>query len=147
MATSVRWKILIILALASFISYVLRTNLSFAAPEMMTDLGLSEIHAIGPDQYIVVERDKGIGIGSKLKKIYAFSLRGLTPDADGRPDATDTVRKVQALDIVDEFFPYEKVEGLAITRNGNLWIGLDNDGGEVESRLINTGRFRNPLNR
>jgi ACS family glucarate transporter-like MFS transporter len=41
--TSIRWKILAILALASFISYVLRTNLSFAAPEMMSDLGLSEI--------------------------------------------------------------------------------------------------------
>jgi len=39
----VRWRILAILALASFISYVLRTNLSFAAPEMMADLGLSEI--------------------------------------------------------------------------------------------------------
>ena len=27
----------------SFIAYVLRTNLSFAAPEMMADLGLSEL--------------------------------------------------------------------------------------------------------
>ena len=26
-----------------------------------------------------------------------------------------------------------------------LWVGLDNDGGEVESRLIDLGRFRNPL--
>lgn len=34
---------MVILALASFVSYVLRTNLSFAAPEMMQDLGLSEI--------------------------------------------------------------------------------------------------------
>jgi ACS family glucarate transporter-like MFS transporter len=34
---------LAILALASFVSYVLRTNLSFAAPEMMQDLGLSEV--------------------------------------------------------------------------------------------------------
>ena len=41
--TLIRWKILAILALASFVSYVLRTNLSFAAPEMMGDLGLSEI--------------------------------------------------------------------------------------------------------
>ena len=39
----IRWKILVILALASFISYVLRTNLSFAAPEMMKDLGLDEV--------------------------------------------------------------------------------------------------------
>lgn len=42
-ASSIRWRILLILALASFISYVLRTNLSFAAPEMMADLGLSEV--------------------------------------------------------------------------------------------------------
>ncbi|MBT8060243.1 MAG: MFS transporter, partial [Gammaproteobacteria bacterium] len=42
-ATAIRWRILLILALASFVSYVLRTNLSFAAPEMMADLGLSEI--------------------------------------------------------------------------------------------------------
>jgi len=41
--TYVRWKVLAVLALASFISYVLRTNLSFAAPEMMSDLGLDEV--------------------------------------------------------------------------------------------------------
>jgi ACS family glucarate transporter-like MFS transporter len=41
--TTVRWRILAILALASFIAYALRTNLSFAAPEMMADLDLSEI--------------------------------------------------------------------------------------------------------
>jgi ACS family glucarate transporter-like MFS transporter len=41
--TAVRWRILAILALASFIAYVLRTNLSFAAPAMMADLGMDEI--------------------------------------------------------------------------------------------------------
>jgi len=41
--SAVRWKILVILVIASFISYVLRTNLSFAAPEMMGDLGLDEV--------------------------------------------------------------------------------------------------------
>ncbi len=41
--SAIRWKILAILALASFVSYVLRTNLSFAAPEMMGDLGLDEV--------------------------------------------------------------------------------------------------------
>ena len=38
-----RWRILGILVLASFISYTLRYNLSAAAPVMMADLGLSEI--------------------------------------------------------------------------------------------------------
>lgn len=41
--TTVRWRILGILVVMSFIAYVLRTNLSFAAPEMMADLGLSEM--------------------------------------------------------------------------------------------------------
>ena len=41
--TAVRWRILGILVMVSFIAYVLRTNLSFAAPEMMADLGLSEM--------------------------------------------------------------------------------------------------------
>ncbi|MDA1063019.1 MAG: MFS transporter [Proteobacteria bacterium] len=41
--TNVRWRIFVILSLASFIAYVLRGNLSIAAPEMIKDLQLSEI--------------------------------------------------------------------------------------------------------
>ncbi|HET6591331.1 MAG TPA: MFS transporter [Xanthomonadales bacterium] len=41
--SAVRWRILGILVVMSFIAYVLRTNLSFAAPDMMADLGLSEM--------------------------------------------------------------------------------------------------------
>jgi ACS family glucarate transporter-like MFS transporter len=41
--TNVRWRIFLILALASFTAYVLRGNLSIAAPEMIRDLQLSEI--------------------------------------------------------------------------------------------------------
>ena len=39
----VRWRILLILILVSFVSYVLRSNLSIAAPAMIADLGLTEI--------------------------------------------------------------------------------------------------------
>ncbi|MCB9889963.1 MAG: hypothetical protein H6836_10355 [Planctomycetes bacterium] len=53
--------------------------------------------------------------------------------------------KKLAYDVRDAFVPYEKIEGLALTRRNHLWVGLDNDGGEVESRLIDLGRFRNPL--
>jgi ACS family glucarate transporter-like MFS transporter len=42
-ARTVRLRIIGILVVMSFIAYLLRTNLSFAAPEMMADLGLSEI--------------------------------------------------------------------------------------------------------
>lgn len=42
-ATHVRWRIFAILAMGSFSSYMLRSNVSIAAPTMMSDLGLSEI--------------------------------------------------------------------------------------------------------
>jgi ACS family glucarate transporter-like MFS transporter len=42
-ASTVRLRILGILVLMSFVAYLLRTNLSFAAPDMMADLQLSEI--------------------------------------------------------------------------------------------------------
>jgi len=41
--TTIRWRILSILVLASFVSYTLRYNLSASAPVMMADLGLTEI--------------------------------------------------------------------------------------------------------
>ena len=40
--SNVRWRIFLVLALASFISYVLRGNVSIAAPAMIRDLQLTE---------------------------------------------------------------------------------------------------------
>ena len=42
-STHIRWRIFLIVALGSFVSYVLRSNLSIAAPTMIADLALSEI--------------------------------------------------------------------------------------------------------
>lgn len=41
--TFVRWRVLLLLAVVSFVSYLLRGNLSIAAPRMIADLGLTEI--------------------------------------------------------------------------------------------------------
>ncbi len=41
--TNVRWRILLVLVFASFVSYILRANLSIAAPAMIPDLGVSEV--------------------------------------------------------------------------------------------------------
>ena len=41
--TFVRWRVFVILALASFVAYVLRSDISIAAPVMMLELGLSEL--------------------------------------------------------------------------------------------------------
>ncbi|MBK9386909.1 MAG: esterase-like activity of phytase family protein [Planctomycetes bacterium] len=110
-------------------------------------VGLSEITTIGPGQYLVIERDQGVGTDTALKAIYAFSMAGLVPDTDGVPgeaSGSDTVTKVLAVDVQSSFFPYEKVEGVAI-RNGRLWVCLDNDGGALENRIVDLGRFVNPL--
>lgn len=40
--SGVRWRVLALLVLASFVSYVLRSNISIAGPAMMTDLELTE---------------------------------------------------------------------------------------------------------
>ena len=42
-STQVRWVILALLFMASFVAYVLRTNMSIAGEKMMDDLGLSKI--------------------------------------------------------------------------------------------------------
>lgn len=104
--------------------------------------GLSEITCVGTDKFLVIERDKGIGIGSTLKKLYGFSIAGLTPDADGLPDSSDTVTKVLVLDVVKEFSPYEKIEGIGVLPTGALWVALDNDGGALESRLRFLGKLK-----
>ena len=41
--TNIRWRILLLICLGSFVSYTLRANISTAAPFMLEDLGLSEI--------------------------------------------------------------------------------------------------------
>lgn len=41
--TNVRWRILGVLVFASFVSYILRANLSIAAPSMIADLGVTEV--------------------------------------------------------------------------------------------------------
>ena len=41
--TSIRWNVLFLLFVASFVAYVLRTNLSIAGEQMMTDLRLSKV--------------------------------------------------------------------------------------------------------
>ncbi|MEZ5964438.1 MAG: esterase-like activity of phytase family protein [Planctomycetota bacterium] len=110
-------------------------------------VGLSEILSVGDGTYLVIERDQGIGAPTRLKSVAAFRLDGLVPDTDGQPgeaSGSDTVVKALAVDVVPAFFPFEKVEGLALVR-GDLWVCLDNDGGEVDNRFVNTGRFRNPL--
>jgi hypothetical protein len=108
-------------------------------------IGLSEIIVVGStptgaDVYAVIERDNQLAANGLIKRIYTFTLEGLTPEDIAAPVTVasvvgSTVTKSLLLNIQPQFTPYEKVEGLARTDDG-LWVVLDNDGGEFESRLV-----------
>ena len=110
------------------------------------NVGLSEIILAsrtwnGQDVYAVIERDNQLAFNGQIKRVYTFTLEGLTPEDIGTPvSATSivgsTVSKRLLKNVQPQFTPYEKVEGLAVTWGGDLWVVLDNDGGEFESRLV-----------
>jgi len=50
------------------------------------------------------------------------------------------ISKHAGADLLGEFFPLEKVESLAVTKRGDVWAAVDNDGGEIESRLVRIRR-------
>lgn len=109
-------------------------------------VGLSEIINLGGDRYAVIERDNQLGGAAAIKQVYSFSLSGVKPFSGAVTAGSDlrrsVIRKKLMADLLEEFTPFEKIEGLAVTREGRLWAVLDNDGGQIESRLVQFGRDR-----
>lgn len=112
-------------------------------PEEPLVVGLSEIVNLPGDRYAVIERDDQVGGAAQIKRVYSFSLDGVAPsDGPLTPEsdlAGKVIDKTLLVDVLDEFSPFEKVEGLALTSSGELWAGLDNDGGEVETLFVRLG--------
>ena len=74
----------------------------------------------GQDVYAVIERDNQLAIDGQLKRVYTFTLEGLTPEDIGTPVSAisivgSTVSKHLLKNVQPQFTPYEKVEGLAVT--------------------------------
>jgi len=110
-------------------------------------VGLSEIVAVDPETFAVVERDNQAGLDATIKKIYKFSVSGLTPQPQG--GVFPVVTKVLVRDLIpdltaDHGLVIEKVEGLAILRHGKTLMVTDNDGvdgSSGETQFINLGRI------
>lgn len=104
-------------------------------------VGLSDISSLGDGSFLVVERDNQGGPDAVIKRLYRVTLAGL---ADGA-----TVTKTLVRDLVPDLKRpggpvYEKIEGSAVTRTGDVWIVNDNDGvddNSGETQLINLGRL------
>ena len=99
-------------------------------------VGLSEITALSDDRFAVIERDNQGGDDAAIKRIYTFTVAGLTPVADapaGETAAFPVVEKTLVRDLIDDLRAprgavLEKIEGLAALKNGVALIVNDNDG-------------------
>ncbi|GEL96075.1 esterase-like activity of phytase family protein [Cellulomonas composti] len=92
-------------------------------------LGLSEVVAVDDDTLAVIERDKLNGVNAQVKRIYTVDL----PSVDPAPGTVAPLTKSLAHDVLPDLratagWTQEKLEGLTIGRNGQVYAVTDNDG-------------------
>jgi hypothetical protein len=108
-------------------------------------VGLSEIVALNETTFAVIERDNQGGADAVIKRLYTFSIDGLTPQPQGGifPVVAKTWVRDLIPDLTADHGPVlEKVEGLTVLADGTTWIVTDNDGvdnSSGETQLINLG--------
>ncbi len=94
-------------------------------------IGLSELTAIDDNTFAVIERDNQQGKNAVVKRLYKFSISDLTPAAEG--SSFPILNKTLVKDLLPEMnathgWTPDKVEGTAITKNGEVYVVTDNDG-------------------
>lgn len=98
-------------------------------------VGLSDLSYLGDGRFAVIERDNQGGPDAAVKRIYSFSVQGVTfASADAAP-AFPVLSKTLAADLLSDGYvdftaglPVEKWEGLMVLDNGTAVIVNDNDG-------------------
>ena len=105
-------------------------------------IGLSEVTAVDDDTLAVVERDKLNGPAAALKRVYTVDLPGTgdptTPTPLTKELAVDVLPAMQAL----AGWTQEKLEGLTIAADGEVYAVTDNDGlddATGETQLLRLG--------
>ncbi len=117
-------------------------------------VGLSEITALGNDEFAVIERDNQGNTDARIKRIYRFSVAGLTPLADAAEGETPTfplVNKILVRDLIPDLeatggMVLEKIESFAVTGDGEGLIINDNDGVDDSNGETQLIRIKNILN-
>lgn len=111
-------------------------------------VGLSEIVALDDDRLLILERDNQAGPDARIKRLYAVHLDGVQPAPQG--GAIPRLTKRLARDLMPDLakprgWLQEKVEGVAIAADGDVYIVTDNDGVEDntgETQFIRLGKRR-----
>jgi len=112
-------------------------------------VGLSAIANINNDYIAVIERDNQQGNSAEIKRLYKFSIKGVSPgsEQEGTP-SFPTLEKYLVKDLTAKEAIYggqilEKTEGLGVDVNsGTTWIVNDNQASinsNGETRLIRHG--------
>jgi hypothetical protein len=105
-------------------------------------IGLSDISWAGENQFLVLERDNMGGPDAAVKRIYSIFLS--LDELDGQ-----VIEKELSMDLINVYsangsYPVEKIEGMAFTEKGEVWIVNDNDGideNSGETQLLNLGKL------
>jgi len=111
-------------------------------------VGLSEIVAVGDERFAVIERDNIGGPDARIKRVYKFSIAGVTPAPPG--SAFPVLGKSLVLDILPVLqatggWTQEKLEGLTLAKDGKVYAVTDNDGldgNTGETQFLRLGRWR-----
>ncbi|CAD5295380.1 Alkaline phosphatase [Bosea sp. 62] len=101
------------------------------APAAGAWMGLSELTYLGDDSFAVIERDNQFGTKA-VKTLATFSVKGLKPAPFGSSEIP-TVEKKLLRDLTPDLmklggYGLDKVEGMAVDKDGNLFVVTDNDG-------------------
>lgn len=101
-------------------------------------VGLSELTHLGGSRFAVIERDNQGGPSARVKRIYAFDVRGIEPQPEapvGTVPAFPELGKALVRDLIEEDdltasggLVLEKLEGLTVLPDGTGLIVTDNDG-------------------
>jgi hypothetical protein len=94
-------------------------------------VGLSEITALPDGTFAIVERDNQLGLEARVKRIYGVDPSTVEWKAYG--EELDVVGKSLLRDVLADLDDVsisvpDKVEGLGLTADGQVWLSTDNDG-------------------
>ncbi len=87
--------------------------------------------AVTDDEFMVIERDNQGGPNAAIKRLYTFSLDGVTPAPAG--ETAPVVSKRLARDLLPNLagtggWTLDKLEGLTIASDGQIYAVTDNEG-------------------
>lgn len=110
-------------------------------------VGLSEITALGDGRFAIVERDNQSGPDARIKRVYTVDIRGVTPKTEAEGGFA-TLSKTHAIDVLPAMqagkgWVHDKLEGLARTADGRVYVVTDNDGVDDstgETQFLNLGK-------